>query len=285
MRFSNKLTIAITALATAATFAFSACNRLKKDAADEDTGYAADHATLEKNFSDVQSIADEADDAGTGGSMASYRMAGGGPTVLGQCASITKDTLSATHNLTIDFGASNCLCKDGNYRRGKIIVTYTGRYRDMGHTHTISFDGYYVNDNQVMGAKTVSYTSNDPAGNPKYDISVDGQIILASGAGTISWTSTHTRTWLQGFNTKDWSDDVYEISGSGNVTRANGNTFAILITTPLHVALNCNWIESGIVQITPQGGSVRTLDYGNGACDDLADLTANGKTRSVTLRK
>ncbi len=227
MRISNKLAAAITAFATLSVFTFSACNRLKKDATDEDTGYAADHASLEKTFSDAQSIADEADDAGTGGSMASYRIAGGGPTVLGQCANIIKDTTTNTHKLTVDFGATNCLCKDGNYRRGKIIIAYTGRYRDMGHIHTISFDNYFVNDNQVTGTKTVSYNSNDAAGNPKYDISVDGQIILANSAGTLSWTSTRTRTWLQGYTTKDWSDDVYEISGSGNVTRANGKTFAV----------------------------------------------------------
>ncbi len=283
MRFSNKLTIAITALATVAAFTFSACNRLKKDSTEEDTGYASDHATLEKNFSDAQSIADEADDAGNGGSMASYRIAGG-PTVMGACTTITKDTASNPHKITVDFGATNCLSKDGNYRRGKIIITYTGRYRDMGHTHAISFDNYFVNDNQLTGTKTVSYTSNDAAGHPKYEISVNGSVILANSAATISWMSTRTRTWLEGYDTKDWSDDVYEIAGSGTVTRANGKTFNIQITTPLHVALNCRWIESGVVQITPDGGVVRTLDYGNGTCDAQANFTVNGKIYSVTLR-
>lgn len=212
-------------------------------------------------------------------------MAGsGGATVLSQCATVTNDTLANPHQLTIDFGTANCLCADGNYRHGKIIVTYSGKYRDMGHTHTITFDNYFVNDNQVTGIKTVSYTSNTAAGNPKYDITVNGQVILANNAGTISWTSTRTRTWLEGYSTKDWSDDVYEISGSGTVTRANGKTFTINITTPLHVALACKWIESGVVEITPAGAAVRTLDYGNGTCDAQANFTVNGKTYSVTLK-
>ncbi len=279
MRISTKLTFALTALATAAVFTFSACNRMKKEDS-EDTGYASDHATLEKTFSDAQSIADEAGESGT---LSTYRTTGG-PIMLSQCATVTNDTLSLPHVLTIDFGASNCECKDGVYRRGKIIISYSGRYREMGHTHTITFSNYFVNDNQVTGTKTVSYTSNDAAGNPKYDIAVNGQVVLANSAGTISWTSTRTRTWLAGYDTKNWSDDVYEISGSGSVTRANGKKFGIQITTPLHVALACRWIESGVVEITPESAVVRTLDYGNGTCDAQASFTVNGKTYSITLK-
>jgi hypothetical protein len=154
----------------------------------------------------------------------------------------------------------------------------------MGSSHTITFDNYFVNDNQVTGTKTVTNTGVNASGQPVFTINVTGSIIRSGGAGTISWTSSRTRTWITGYNTGNWRDDVYEITGTGTVTRASGKTFDINITTPLHVALDCKWIESGIVQITPQGSNVRTLDYGSGTCDDQATLTLNGKTYSVTLR-
>jgi hypothetical protein len=279
MRTSPKLLMAITAFATLTAFTFTACNRLKNDDA-EDTGYAADHATIEKNFADVQSIADE---AGESGSLSTYRTAGG-PYMLGQCANVTHDTVSTPHKITVDFGTTNCLCKDGVYRRGQIIITYTGRYRDLGHTHTISFNNYFVNDNQLTGTKTVTYNTTDVAGNPIYDITIDGHVILANSTDTISSSSTRTRTWIAGFNTPNRADDVYEISGGGTITRANGKTFSIQVTTPLQVALACRWIQSGVVTITPQGGTARTLDYGSGTCDAQATLTVNGKTHSITLR-
>ena len=278
MKFSSKTAFAASFIIAISLLSFTAC---RKTADNEDTGYATDHATLEKTFSDAQSITDE---AGSDGSLTNYKVVGGTNTVLSGCATVTNDTTVTPHKLTVDFTSTNCLCNDGVYRRGQIIVTYSGKYKDMGHTHTITFNNYFQNDNQVIGTKTVSYTSNDAAGNPKYDISVTGQIILANSAGTISWTSTRTRTWLSGFNTKAWSDDVYEISGSGTITRANGKTFDMLITTPLHIALDCRWIESGVVQITPAGANARTLDYGNGTCDAQANYTVNGKTYSVTLR-
>ena len=256
-----------------------ACHKTKNDD-NEDTGYATEHATLEKTFSDAQSISDE---AGTSGSLTNYKMIGGA-TILSSCATVTNDTSVSPHKLTIDFGAANCLCTDGIYRRGKILVSYTGRYKDAGHTHTISFDNYYVNDNGVTGTKTVTNTGADASGNPVYTIDVNGTISFDNAGERLSWKSTRTRTWISGFNTPSRKDDVYEISGSGTIYRTNGKAFDITITTPLHIALDCRWIESGVVQITPVGGSVRTLDYGNGICDALATYTVNGKTYSITLK-
>jgi hypothetical protein len=280
MYISKKLTAAATLLFTASVFTFTACRKEATTTDTEDTGFATEHATLEKTYSDVQSIADE---AGSGGGLSNYRM-GSSNTVLSNCASVTNDTTVTPHVLTIDFGTTNCLCNDGIYRRGKIIVSYNGRYKDAGYTHTITFSNYFANDNGVNGTKTVTNNGMDASGNPSYSISINGSIVLANGNGTISWTTTRTRTWLSGYGTPAWNDDVYQLTGSGTVTRANGKTFDINITTPLHIALDCRWIESGVVQVTPQGSNARTLDYGNGVCDAQADYTVNGKTYSITLK-
>lgn len=279
MRRINFIVSCCTIVLTMAVFTLAACKMKKDDNAPaEDTGYATDHATLEKTFNDVQSIADE---AGTSGSLSTFRS---GPATLGgPCATITNDTVSVPHVMTVDFGSTNCLCQDGNYRRGQIIVTYNGHYRDSGYAHTISFNNYFVNDNQVTGTKTVTNAGHNSSGQPYYNVSVNGSVILANNNGTISWTSTRTRTWVAGYNTTQWQDDVYNISGSANVTRANGNTFSLTITSPLVIALNCHWIEQGTVQITPQNGNVRTLDYGNGTCDALATFTVNSHTYNISL--
>jgi hypothetical protein len=199
MSISPKLSAATLFAAT-----FLALTGCRKEKASEDTGYATEHATLEKTFSDVQSIADE---AGSTGSLSNYRIVGSA-TVLSNCASVINDTTVSPHVLTVDFGAANCLCADGIYRRGKIIISYTGRYRDAGHTHTITFDSYYVNDNEVSGTKTVTNSGADASGNPRYEITVAGSIALANGNGTISWNSSRTRTWLSGYSTPAWKDDT-----------------------------------------------------------------------------
>jgi hypothetical protein len=257
---------------------FSACKKdgNNTDETEEETGYAEEHARLEQTFDDAESLSDEA--FTNGGSQLK-----GGQYLLSSCATVTKDTVSNPHTLTIDFGTTNCLCNDGRYRRGQIIVTYTGKYRDSGYTHTISFNNYYVNDNKVTGTRTVTNKGLNSNGKPYFEIAINGAIILDSNKGTISKVCNRTRTWVAGSNTLVRLDDVYEITGSGTLTRANNTTVAVNITSPLVAAASCNWIKQGTVQLTPQNKPLRTLDYGNGNCDNKATLTVGTKTKTITL--
>lgn len=257
---------------------FAACKKdnTTTDTAGEDTGYAEEQARMEQSYDDAESLADEAYINGASALK-------GGPNLLSSCATVTKDTVSNPHKMTIDFGTTNCLCNDGRYRRGQIIVTFAGKYRDSGYVRTISFNNYYVNDNQVTGTKQITNMGHNSNGHLYYNISVNGAIILDSNKGTITQVSTRTRTWVNGENTQARIDDVYEITGSGTLTRPNNTTVAENISSPLVVALNCKWIKQGVMQLTPQGKATRTLNYGNGNCDNQAVLTVGNKTKTITL--
>lgn len=277
--------LSVAAFAVFATaLAFTACKRDKDNNnavdVDEDTYYADDQARMDQTFDDVQTLADQAYEFG------SVQMKGGiAPTILSSCATVTRDTTSTPRKITIDFGTTNCLCNDGRYRKGKIIITYSGKYRDSGSVHTIGFDGFYVNNNQVLGTKTVTNMGKNGSGQSYFSINVNGMMILSTTGDTISHVASRTRTWVAGENTSALSDDVYNITGSGTNTRAGGKVINYTITSPLVLALNCKWIEQGTIDITPAGASkARTLDYGNGTCDDQATISVNGKTRTITLR-
>ena len=114
----------IVAIIAAMVIITSSCRKQKTT---EDTGFASEHATSEQTFTDVQNIADQASSVSSGSSLG-FKTSGSG------CATVTK-----TPGMTvIDFGTTDCLCKDGRTRRGKIIVTYTGAYTDLGSVHTIT---------------------------------------------------------------------------------------------------------------------------------------------------
>lgn len=247
---------------------------------DSDTSSSADNSLAEGIYNDVNNMADQAAD----GSLATYRIVDREGGILSACATISNDTSVTPHILTIDFGSSNCLCKDGRNRRGKVMISYEGRYRDAGHIHTITFSDYFVDDNQVLGVKTVTNNGKNTSGNTVFTINVDGKIIKANAGGTIIWKSNRSREWIAGESTLSWNDDVYLITGSATGTSATGRNFTLTILTALRKEIGCRHFVSGQLSLAPDNKLTRLIDYGNGTCDNEATVTINNKTYTITLR-
>lgn len=266
----------------AGAIGFYSCKKDKTDVAattadTEDISYIEDQANTEQVYDEVSTLADKAVFEGASALK-------GGSYTLSGCATVTNDTTATPHVLTIDFGPANCLCADGRYRRGKIIVTYNGRYKDSGHVHTTTFDGYHVDDNKVLGSKQMTNMGHNSSGQTYYNISVNGMIVKATTGDTVTRVASRTRIWIAGERTLAKNDDAYEITGNDSTIRASGRIFTAVITSPLLIAVNCNWIKQGVIQITPQGGMTRTLDYGTGNCDRQATVTVNSNSRTILLR-
>jgi len=262
------------ALLVAGVVFFAACKKNDSTAsATEDVSYGQEQAQLEKTSDDVQTIGDQAYES-MDGKLSTYRTAA---TTLSSCATITKDTVNGI--ITVNFGTVDCRCNDLNYRRGEVIIHYTGRYLATGSVHTITFSNYFVNDNQLTGSKTVTNAGTNASGQIYWNVSVNDSILLANNAGIISWTATRTRTLTSS------TPITYSITGGGSLTRANGAVVTHTITSPLIITAGCAWIEQGTVADTLSNGKTAILDYGNGVCDALATVTYNGHTYNITLRR
>lgn len=262
-------------------FTIAGCKKDTNDT-DEDTSSSVDNAFAESVYDDAGTMSDE---AALSGDLSSFRNGSVEGILISTCAVITRDTISSPRVVTINFGTVNCLCQDGRNRRGSIIITYTGGYRDAGSVHTIGFDNYFVNDYQVQGTKVVTNQGLNAAGHSWFTINVTGTITSPTGQ-VLTRQSVRQREWVSGESTPIWMDDVYHITGTATGTTFSGNTFTAVIIQPLVVALDCRWIKDGKLQFTPAGRLTRTIDYGylNGNCDKFAQLTIGNNTHIITLR-
>lgn len=274
MKHSN-LKFGVVVLSLVATFFMASCRKDGK-VKDNDTEVASDNSLGEFVYEDVNNIVDDASNKGTGENLGNYKTAS-------NCATVTHDTLSSPKTITVDFGSTNCLCNDGRYRRGKVLVSYTGKYKDSGSVRTITFDNYFINNNQVLGSRMVSNMGHNANNQMYFTIVVNGLILKANTLDSVIWNSNRVRTWVQGEGTPNWSDDVYQITGNGNGQRANGNTWTMNIIQPLVRDLSCNWISAGTIELQPTGKALRTIDFGNGNCDNQATVTINGNVYNITL--
>lgn len=271
-----KTVVAVGILTT--TLALSSCQKEKNDL---DLASDTNMALADESYNEVTNISDE---AATTGSV-SYKTEDAN-SLLNGCATVTRDTVSVPHVTTIDFGTTGCTGADGKVRKGQIIVTYDGRYRDPGTTITITFNNYSVNDNQITGTKTIHNNGPNADGNLTFSVSASGQVVLASGAGTITWSCSRTREWIAGESTPNRDDDQFSVTGSASGTGVNGNQFTATILTPLVrvLAPGCRrHFVSGSVLVQRTGKPDRTIDFGNGNCDNIAVVTINGTSHTITL--
>ena len=199
------------------------------------------------------------------------------------CLTVTLDWLETPTTMTLDFGATNCHCADGNYRRGKMLVTFNGPLTDSLTIVSLTFENYFVNENQVIGTRTITNKGHNAAGHINYDITTNGSIVLADNGGTITYHSNHNREWTEGENNLMMGDDVYSFTGSSSGTTIEGQTFAIAITTPLVWKMSCNHFVSGVIELKPDGEAKRVIDYGTGECDNIATVTVLGYSFQITL--
>jgi hypothetical protein len=268
----------ITGLAVFAVFAIWMTSCKKDNIKLEDSNLSQDDAYAESTYENVTDVSDEAyavksDPGSNGENQRIY---------ISDCATVSLDTLAFPRVMTIDFGDENCLCRDGKYRRGKIIVTFTERYREPGTVITHTFDNYFVNDNSVQGSKVVTNMGENENGNIYFTIEIQG-IIQKEDGSTFSWNSSRVREWIEGSDTKNRWDDVYLITGTADGTRPNGTTWEREIIIPLRVELACHFIVSGSIEMRPENRPVRLLDFGNGDCDNEATVTVNGEVYTIYL--
>ena len=270
------LLLAITTLVN-----ISAC---RKDEVDNDTNSSKNDSTADRYFNEIQDIADQ---AAKTGDLSSFKLSSNEGMLLDSCALVTFDTLgnvsaSNPDTIIIDFGIS-CLCNDNKTRSGKIIISSTGRYRIEGSVITITPNNYFVNGNQILGSRIVTNTGANLIGQPTFSVLVNGTIIFANNEGIITWNASRTRTWIEGYNTLLFSDDVYSITGSGSGTKVNGQTWTSIITSPLIHKRTCHQIVSGVLQVTPSNKPIRTIDFGQGGCDNTLTVSINGNSYTVTF--
>jgi hypothetical protein len=252
---------------------------------DSDITTATDDNLVNGVFNDVENIADQAFSGTIISFLHQYNDSDQKDVVheKSSCATITHNQNAVPKFLTIDFGNANCLCNDGKNRRGQIIVTYTGVYNESGSEHTITFNDYYVNDNKVLGSKTVVNNGLNTDDKLTFSVEVDAQLVKANSTDTITWVSSRVRVWEEGNSTLSWLDDVYSISGNSSGITSTGISYTANITSPLIIDLSCHWIESGVIEITPSGKLKRILDYGTSGCDANATVSISGVSFPIVL--
>ncbi len=258
-----------------AAIAIDSC---KKDTpADTETVTATDNSICENEFMrmlpTVNSIA--IDEQG-------IHRNGSGNHVTSGCPGISvPDSMNPfPRHMYIDYGTGCVDPVDGKMRKGQIICEFDRPFDSIGVVITCTFDTFMVGAIKFEG--TTILTRTGPASFTKRV--VNGKCTKAGAAPwTILFDAERTITFTSGANSSS-DPQIVTISGTNSGTDRDGNTWTSTITTPIIRDLGCTWLTKGVIDIMPAGKATRTIDFGDGTCNNKATITIEGNTFEFSMQ-
>lgn len=260
---------------------FSSCQ--KEDTMDQKIALAEDEAISDSYFS--QAIA-ETDDLGDVAMVfenlpvdITAKTAGTppvAPPVSGSRVVTVTPEVGFPKTITITF--TDWKVGERPAKNGVIQIVITGPMHRAGTSRTITFQNFTIGGNLMEGTKTITNVDGITV-----TITLRGGKITFQDGTFITREVSRTRKWIAGILTPRFIwDDEFQIEGTVSGVNRRGEQYSVVITKPLIRRMACLWLVEGTVTMR-RGDRSLVLDYGNGTCDDLATITANGETREITL--
>ncbi len=207
--------------------------------------------------------------------------------LAGMCATRSYDAQAMI--LTIDFG-NGCTGPYGRKRSGIIRVQYSDGPRSFNSSRVITFDNYSVDGKQVSGSITSSKYVINAAGNYENTYTLVGYVVIYPGGDTFRISGERKREIIEGFRDGVAANGKVSITGTIKGVSTRGREFTHTITTPIIADFACRASGgflriSGVKEMRYVGlrrERIRTVDYGDGTCDNTITITINERVYAVT---
>lgn len=201
------------------------------------------------------------------------------------CGAVNIEWEPGEKRMTIDFG-EGCTSPRGITRKGKIIVTYTGRYWKEGTVITTTFEDFFVNDRQIEGIRMVTNQGFDEEkGFFSFATTLEnGKITWADGTSRTMDARHLRRVYLPNGD----RGIIYAVGGGSRGVNRNGNAYGTEISEPLVFSQRClnsgiRVPSAGIMTIGLEGKGRLDINFGDEGCDREVTITRGDTERTITL--
>ncbi len=291
MKRSIKIVVSISCLAI--LFAFG-CKKKETVEVDNETQSSVDNAVADQEYASiVPTVNNHAINTKGTGAAGKFMAGAASPCdTLKWINRATADTSvvngkyvnAPVYELNLTTNCANSF-NDGKLRTGKWIARVTGPLKNAGSQMILKLENHKTNgvityacDSMII--TTIVSNSLQSTFNVKL---VNG--VCSTANWVIKYSSDRTITHYTKGNPTG-TNPVTQVFGTANGTNRQGRTFSVNIpqASPLVKHKACQFIDKGILTLTPDGFKERTVDFGNGTCDDDATFTVNGNTVAFKLK-
>ena len=202
---------------------------------------------------------------------------------------ITCPSISATLNaswplvISFDWGTGCQSADDGITRSGKISVSLSGKMNVAGSVATFTFTDFVSDGNKISGVHLITYNGLNPNNNwPRYTVFTEAKIEFSDGK-FMTYRTEYVRLLAEGSSTLAITDDVWRIEGSASGLTREGVAWTASFPSAVVKKMSCKWFSSGSILVNVAGESSKTINFGDGTCDNLATVTVDGVSKQITL--
>lgn len=242
-------------------------------------------AIAEADYDEIDDITESAlgySDGSIGGRTAEAE--GRGMDERASCATVAHDKEAQT--ITIDFG-DGCEGPYGKIRSGIIFITYTGKRFIPGSQWTVTFQDFYIDDRHIEGTRSVENVSEVMDDYPKFHIMLtDGKVTWEDGTFATREVDRF-RVWIRASNPMEDEKHILEGSIASGINK-EGLSYSSSVLADLIYKKACRGTYSsripvqGIKEVVI-GDETHLVNFGDGECDSIVTITANGETTEVDL--
>lgn len=196
---------------------------------------------------------------------------------LSDCVEIDRDTIN--HVITLDFG-DGCEGPYGTVRKGVVKIAYSDVRNVPGAYRTVTFENFFVDSVGVEGTRTITNISEeDDSLSRSFEIALVAGKLTFADETTITRSGNHVRT---SHISADKSEAYSTLTGEASGTLRNGDSYTVTIVEEIVYSAGCREEHvvipvSGVKEIV-SGDNLVTIDFGDGTCDNLVEITINGET-------
>ena len=198
------------------------------------------------------------------------------------CSGATVNHDLNNKKITVNFG-TGCTGPQGNIRKGKIILTYSGtNFLFPGTSIVTTFESYEVNGYKIEGKRTMTNTGVDLATSTiTVGVKVENGKVTWPNNSFVTFNSDQVRKLKLGNNGYEAS-----ITGTASGKSRENKDYSLVITEALVIKQECVQTGvyvpgKGILELTYQGITI-SADYGAGNCDKKILITYPGGSKEIT---
>lgn len=183
--------------------------------------------------------------------------------------------------LVLDFGTEGCDA-NGHTVKGSITAELSGRIRKEGTTISISFNNFSIDTLTVDGAISLTIDEVDVITEKIIKLTAEvSDATITMPSGIISANGNLSVTWEMN-ELLNYEDDILKTTAlSLTGTNRTGKSLTASLVETLTYNISCMETTDGKIEVSsPDNEFPATIDFGNGTCDGVADITT---TISVTI--